>query len=183
MKRPLLLSLLPLLLAGPPSAAAETLRDTASGLSITAPAGTVATPSPPVAPGPIRPVFDIKRPGETDTGCRVSTVEATVNAFLSQAELNMRAASPEFQQAMIVELSAVYELVDMDVFPVGGITALGVVGDIRRPQGDTSPPVRSLLVFLDTPLQRVMLSCVADRGAFESRLPEFEAILSAIALN
>jgi hypothetical protein len=173
--------LLPILLLATP-ATAQPLRDAVSGLAITAPAGTVATAAPAMPPGPIRAVFDIRRPGETDTGCRVSTVDAPANAFLSQNELNQRSASPDYQQAMAAQLSAVYELIAVNVVAHHDIAGLGVVGDLRQRPGDTSPVVRSLLVFLDTPLQRVMLTCVADQDAFNDRASEFEAILAGLEM-
>jgi len=178
--RPVLALMLSLALAGP--ALAETLRDPATGLAITAPAGTVATAAPPLPPGPIRAVFDIRRPGETETGCRLSTVEAPANAFLTQEELNQRSAAPDYQQAMAAQLAQAYDLLVLDIVTHAGITGLGVVGDLRRAPGDSRPNLRSLLIFLDTPLQRVMLICVADEATFDARLPEFEAILAGVGL-
>jgi len=174
--------LLPLLLLLAIPAAAEPLRDAVSGLAVTAPPGTVATAAPAMPPGPIRAVFDIRRPGETDTGCRVSTVDAPANVFLTQEELNQRSLSAEYQQAMAAQLSTVYDLVAMNVVAHRSIAGLGVVGDIIRQPGDTSPAVRSLLVFLDTPLQRVMLACVADQATFNDRATEFEAILDGLLM-
>jgi hypothetical protein len=174
--------LLPLLLLLAIPAAAEPLKDTATGLAITAPQGTVATLAPAMPPGPIRAVFDIRRPGETDTGCRVSTVDAPANVFLSQEELNQRSASAEYQQAMAAQLSTVYDLIAVDVIGHRGIAALGVIGDLRQAPGDVSPRVRSLLVFLDTPLQRVMLTCVADQDTFNDRAREFEEILDGLVM-
>jgi hypothetical protein len=176
-----LLRLLPLLLLATP-AEAQTLRDAVSGLAITAPTGYVAAPAPPMDARNTRAVFDIKRPGEIDTGCRVSTVDAPGNAFLTQAELNERAASMEYQRLLAEQLSTVYDLVALNVVGSTQVVGLGAIGDIRPRLGAPAPDVRTLLIFLDTPLERVMLTCVADRREFDDRLPEFEAILGGLEL-
>jgi hypothetical protein len=174
---------LALVLAGS-AAAAEPLRDLASGISITAPAGYVATPAAPVEPGNTRPIFDIRRPGETDTGCRVSTVDAPVNAFLSQAELNDRAASPEFQHQMASSLAQIYDLVAVDVVTSGRVTGFAAIGDTAQPLSREAPQprVRALLVFLDTPLMRVFFACVAEPADFMARLSEFERVLDGLVI-
>jgi len=165
-------------------ASAQPLRDLQSGLSITAPPGYVAAPAPTMEAGNTRAVFDIRRPGEIDTGCRVSTVNAPANAFLSQAELNARAAAPEYQRQMAGALSQIYDLVAVNVVGSTELTGLAVIGDIREAQGRPTQAlrVRSLLVFFDTPLQRVFLACVAERDAFEARFAEFEAVLNGLEI-
>jgi hypothetical protein len=175
--------LLPLLCLAATADAAQ-LRDAVSGLVVTAPPGYVAALAPPSdqGGGQARPVFDIRRPGETDTGCRVSTVEAPGNAFLSQAELNERAASVEYQRQLARHLSAVYDLVALDVVGSAKVVGLGAIGDLRSQPGAPPPDVRTLLVFLDTPLERVVLTCVADRREFDQRLAEFEAIFGGLEL-
>lgn len=166
-------------------AAATTLRDPDSGIAVTAPPGFVATPSPPpAAPGPGRAVFDIKTPGETDTGCRVAVGDAPGNAFMSQDELNARSASPEYQQAMAEQLSGIYELIGLNPVPLGAVLGVVAIGDFRPRPG--LPPraleLRTLLVFLDTPIQRVVLTCIAERRSFQERLAAFEAVLDGLEI-
>ncbi|MCU0985003.1 MAG: hypothetical protein MUC89_08670 [Acetobacteraceae bacterium] len=170
-------ALLLVLTAAP--AAAQPLRDTASGIGITAPQGFVATPIPtPATPGPGRAVFDVKAPGDTDTGCRVAVNNAPSNALLSQQELNTRAASPEYIQAMAGQLSTVYNLLGIN--PVGLGTVLGL-GAIPRPGlAARAAELRIQLVGLDTPIQRVTRTCIAAKRAFDDRLPGFEAVLQGL---
>jgi hypothetical protein len=174
-------ALLLVLTAAP--AAAQPLRDTASGIGITAPQGFVATPIPtPATPGPGRAVFDVKAPGDTDTGCRVAVNNAPSNALLSQQELNTRAASPEYIQAMAGQLSTVYNLLGINPVGLGTVLGLGAIGDLRPRPGlaARAAELRFLLVFLDTPIQRVTLTCIAEKRAFDDRLPGFEAVLQGL---
>lgn len=167
-------------------ATAQPLRDIASGIAITAPEGFIATPSPPPAtPGQGgRAVFDVKAPGDTDTGCRVAVTDAPANALLSQQELNARSASPDYQQAMINQLSAVYALIGVNTISLGNVLGFGAIGDLR-PRPGLAPragEVRTLVVFLDTPIQRVVVTCIGEKANFEARLPGFEAVLSGLEI-
>jgi hypothetical protein len=166
-------------------AAAQPLRDAGSGIAITAPEGFVATPAPPPAnPGPGRAVFDVKAPGDTDTGCRVAVNDAPANALLSQRELNARSASPEYIQGMAGQLSAVYNLLGVNPVGLGNVLGLGAIGDLRPRPGlaARAQELRFLLVFLDTPMQRVTLTCIAEKRAFDDRLPGFEAVLQGLEI-
>lgn len=166
-------------------AAATTQRDTASGIAITPPAGYVATPSPPpAAPGPGRAVFDVKTPGETDTGCRVAVTDVPSNALLSQQELNDRSASPEYLQAMAGQLGAVYDLFGINTVVHRNVVGLVAIGDLRPRPGlaPRATEVRTLVVFLDTPIQRVVLTCIAEKSDFQQRLAGFEAVLDGLEI-
>jgi hypothetical protein len=178
------LALLLTLAAAP--AAAEPLRDMASGVAITAPEGFVATPSPPPAtPGQGgRAVFDVKAPGDTDTGCRVAVMDAPANALLSQQELNARSASPDYQQAMVRQLASVYDLIGVNTVSLRNVLGFGAIGDLRARPGmaPRAAEVRTLVVFLDTPIQRVVVTCIGEKANFEARLPGFEAVLSGLEI-
>jgi hypothetical protein len=166
-------------------AAAQPLRDIPSGIAITAPDGFVVTPSPAAAtPGMGRAVFDVKAPGDTDTGCRIAVADAPANALLSQQELNARSAAPSYQQAMINQLSGLYELLGVNTISLGNVLGFGAIGDIR-PRPDLAPragDVRTLIVFLDTPIQRVVVTCIGEKANFEARLGGFEAVLSSLEI-
>lgn len=166
-------------------ASAQTLRDAGSGLGITAPEGYVATASPPSDPqSPGRAVFDIRRPGEGDTGCRIGVNPAPANALLSQEELNLRVASPQFQQAMIGQLSQVYQLLSVSPVLQGDVIGLAAIGDFLPRPGmpQRAMEVRTLLIFFDTPIQRVTFTCIAEREGFQARLPEFEAVARGLEM-
>jgi hypothetical protein len=175
---------LALVLAASP-AAAQTLRDPASGLAITPPPGFAATPSPaPATPAPGRAVFDVKAPGDTDTGCRIAVTDAPANALLSQQELNARSASPEYQEAMIGQLSAIYNLLGANTIQHQELLGFGAIGDLRPAPGlaPRAAEVRTLLVFLDTPIQRVVVTCIGEKRDFEARLDGFVAVISGLEI-
>ncbi|WP_144185968.1 hypothetical protein [Elioraea rosea] len=166
-------------------ASAQTLRDGASGLAITAPQGYAATASPPSDPAaPGRAVFDIRRPGESDTGCRIAVNAAPANALLSQEQLNLRVAAPQYQQAMIGQLSQVYQLLSVSPVLQGNVIGLAVIGDFLPRPGmpERAMDVRTLLIFFDTPIQRVTFTCIAEREEFQNRLPEFEAVARGLEM-
>ncbi|WP_291299183.1 hypothetical protein [Elioraea sp.] len=172
--------LLALSLATP--AFAQTLRDDASGISITAPPGYTATPSPPG--GTPRPVFDLRTPRDTDTGCRIAVEGASATASLTQAEINARNASPEHTATVAATYGTVYDIRVVEPVTHQGITGIAMIGDLKpRP---AMPPraqdVRSLLVILETPRLRVSLGCVGEKADFASRLAGFEAVLKGLAI-
>lgn len=166
------------------TAAGQRLEDRASGIALTPPAGYSASPVAEPETDGVRAVFDVERDGDAETGCRVSTVRAPGNALMSQAELNARADSPVYQEQVIAALSPRYEIQDVRMAISASIVGLVVIGDDRETL-DTpgATPRRALLIFIDTPLQRVFIACVAPRAVFEERLPEFEAMMSRFELN
>jgi hypothetical protein len=163
-------------------AAAQTLRDDASGLTITAPPGYTATPSPPG--GTPRPVFDLRTPRDTDTGCRIAVEGAPANASLTQAEINARDASPQHRETVAAIYSTVYDIRVIETATHQGITGIAMIGDLKpRPALPArSQEVRSLLVILETPRLRVSLGCVGEKADFASRLPGFEAVLRGLSI-
>jgi hypothetical protein len=167
-----------------PPAAALSLEDPASGLAITPPDGYVAVPAAGADAAGARAIFDITRDGEQTTACRVSIVEAPINALLSQAELNQRATLPEFQRQIAASLAQSYDLIAVDVVNLGRIVGLAAIGDPARPPGQATaaPLVRAVLIVLDTPLMRVFFTCVAERWAFATRIAEFEKVLDGLSV-
>jgi hypothetical protein len=168
------------------AASAQAVRDPASGIAITPPEGFTVTPAPPPetpAQGG-RAVFDVKAPGDTDTGCRVAVADAPANALLSQRDLNARSASPDYQQAMVRQMSAVYDLIGINTISLRNVLGFGAIGDIRPRPGlaPRASEVRTLIVFLDTPIQRVVVTCIGEKRNFEARLPGFEAVLSGLEI-
>lgn len=163
--------------------AAQTLRDDGAGISVTPPPGYTATPSPPG--GTPRPVFDLRTPRDTDTGCRIAVEAATATASLTQAQINARAASQERKDTEAATYGTVYDILVLDNTTHQGITGIALIGDLKpRP---AMPPrtqeVRSLLVILETPRLRLTLGCVAEKAEFSSRLPGFEAVLRGIEIR
>lgn len=165
-------------------ASAQMLRDDASGLSITPPPGYTATPSPERS-GPSRPVFDVRTAGDTDTGCRIAVSEAAANAGLTQAEINAHATSQSYKETVAGLFSTVYEIRALETVTHAGITGVAAIGDLRPREGmpQRAQEVRSLLVLLETPRQRITLGCVGERRDFRERLPQFEAVLRGLAIR
>lgn len=166
------------------AASAQALRDDASGLTITAPPGYTATPSPERA-GPNRPVFDVKTASDVDTGCRIAVADAAANAGLSQAEINARAASQAHKETVAGVFATIYEIRAIETVMHAGITGVAAIGDLRAREGvpQRAQEVRSLLILLETPRQRITLACVGERRDFRERLPEFEAVLRGISVR
>jgi hypothetical protein len=164
-------------------ASAQTLRDDASGLSITAPPGFTATPSPP-SQRENRPVFDVRSARDTDTGCRVAVAPAPANASLSQAQINAQAGTDSYRDTVAGTLATLYEVRALEPVAHGGVTGIAAIGDLRPREGmpARAQEVRSLLIILETPRQRVTLACVGEKSDFRERLPQFEAVLRGITI-
>jgi hypothetical protein len=174
------------LIAAPAAAqsAAQTLRDDASGISITAPPGYTATPSPPRV-GTSRSLFDIKAAGDIDTGCRIAVADAPANAALTQGEINVHAGSQPYRDQIATTLSTLYDIRVIEPVSHEGRTGIAVIGDLKpRPAMPArAQDVRSLLVILETPRLRITLGCVGEKADFASRLAGFEAVLRGIEIR
>jgi hypothetical protein len=85
---------------------------------------------------------------------------------------------------MIGQLSAIYELLGVSTIEHRAILGFGAIGDIL-PQPGLAPraaQVRTLLVFLDTPIHRVIFTCIGEKRDFEARLDGFEAVLGGLEI-
>ncbi len=164
-------------------AAAETLRDEATGVSITAPPGYVARVTA-QQPGPNRRVFEVRKASETDTGCDIAATPTRQNAGLTQEQVNDRITSAGHIDVVELALSGIYEVREIGAVSHGAFAGVAAVLDLK-PQNGTPPrlqELRSLLVMVETPSLRVRLRCVAEKAEFQARRLEFRAVFEAIAI-
>ncbi|WP_144185969.1 hypothetical protein [Elioraea rosea] len=164
-------------------AAAQTVRDEATGVSVTPPAGYTATLVPP-QPGPRRSVFDIRGPGDTDTGCRVTATPSSQYAGLTQEQINDRNTHPTHLDLVEASLGGLYEVRELGSVGLGAIAGIAAVLD-SKPRPDLPAralEIRALLVMIETPRLRVTLRCIAEKAEFQARRLEFRGVFEGIAL-
>jgi hypothetical protein len=164
------------------SASAQPLSDPATGLVITPPPGYAARI---IAPTEIYTVaFDVKKPDDKDTGCRVAFQPVPQNGRLTQDDINAFTATPEWPDLVRTTLSRLYEIISLVPFEHAGVRGAVVVGDFKLPPN--APPrageIRSWLALLETPKGRTSVACVAEKTSFDARRGEFDAVTHAVTL-
>jgi hypothetical protein len=163
-------------------AIAQPISDQATGLAVNSPPGYVVKPAPPS--GNYTVAFDVKKPDDKDTGCRVGFQPAPQNASLTQEEINEHTAKPDWADLVRSTLSRLYEVMSLDRFEHAGVQGAVVIGDFRLPP--SAPPraseVRSWLVMLETPKGRTSVVCVGEKTSFEARRSEFTAVARGVTL-
>jgi hypothetical protein len=164
------------------SASAQPLSDPASGLAITPPPGYVARTVAPT--GNYTIAFDVKKPDDKDTGCRVAFQPVPQNASLTQDEINAFTAKPEWPDLVRTTMSRIYVVISLDPFEHAGVRGAVVVGDFKLPPN--APPrageIRSWLALLETPKGRTSAACVAEKTSFDARRGEFDAVARGVTL-
>jgi hypothetical protein len=170
-----------ILIASAP-AIAEPLSDPATGLAVNAPTGYIAQPTK--TSGNYTVAFDVKKPDDKDTGCRVGFQPAPQNAGMTQEEINAFTAKAEWADLVRSTLSRLYDVISLDRFEHAGVRGAVVVGDFRLPP--SAPPrageVRSWLVLLETPKGRTSVVCVGEKTSFEARRSEFVDVARGVTL-
>jgi hypothetical protein len=160
--------------------AAPPLRDEASGLAVSPPAGYEARR----AEGDARyaAVFAVQKGNEEETGCKVAFQAAPQNAALSQEEINAFTQKKEWTDLIKATLALRYEVASVDPFEQAGVAGAAVVADFKPVEGEPrAAEVRSYLVLIDTPKGRTTVVCVGEKATFDSRRQEFEAIARAVS--
>jgi hypothetical protein len=164
------------------SASAQPLSDPAIGLAITPPPGYAARIIAPT--GNYTVAFDVKKPDDKDTGCRVAFQPVPQNARLTQDDINAFTATPEWPDLVRTTLSRLYEIISLVPFEHAGVRGAVVVGDFKLPPN--APPrggeIRSWLALLETPKGRTSVACVAEKTSFDARRGEFDAVTHAVTL-
>lgn len=163
-------------LALPVASRAESLRDDASGLQITAPPRYAARA---IAPGRGQTArFEVKTPADKDTGCQVAFTPAPQNNRLSQAEIDALMRGETWREAARSALSGVYDVAETFPLPPGKREGFVIIGDFKDRPG--MPPrardIRTLFVIQETPRGRTSTVCVGERAGFEGRRAEFVAL-------
>jgi len=163
-------------------AIAQPISDPATGFAITPPPGYVAQPS--TAAGNYTAAFEVKKPDDKDTGCRIGFLHIPEKARFTQAELNGYAAKPEWASEIRTAFSRLYDIISLDRFEHAGALGSVVVADRKMPPG--TPPrageIRAWLVVLETPKGRISMACIADKPSFEARRSEFVAVALGVTL-
>jgi hypothetical protein len=163
-------------------AIAQPISDPATGLAVNPAPGYVAKPAP--ASGNYTVSFDVKKPDDKDTGCRVGFQPAPQNAGMTQDEINAFTAKPDWADLVRTTLSRLYVVISLDRFEHAGVRGAVVVGDFRLPPG--APPraaeIRSWLVMLETPKGRTSIVCVGEKPSFEARRSEFVDVARGVTL-
>jgi hypothetical protein len=164
------------------SASAQPLSDPATGLVITPPPGYAARIIAPT--GNYTVAFDVKKPDDKDTGCRVAFQPVPQNGRLTQDDINAFTATPEWPDLVRTTLSRLYEIISLVPFEHAGVRGAVVVGDFQLPPN--APPrageIRSWLALLETPKGRTSVACVAEKTSFDARRGEFDAVTHAVTL-
>jgi len=162
---------------------AQTVTDSASGLSVTPPPGYTAEISPPRP----RYVVDIlvRRPQDRpNVGCRVGFQSAPQNNSLTQAQINEQAAKPEWRSLIRATLELIYDVTSIESFEHNGIKGAVVIALIKPRDG--LPPeaadVRNFLTMLETPKGRTNVVCIDFKDAFEARRTEFEQVVRGVTM-
>jgi hypothetical protein len=145
----------------------------AAELTVAAPSGFVVRPATPS--GSQTSAVEVAREAD-DAGCEVAFRKAASQIQLSQAEINALAAKPDFIQTLRHELGTKFDSAEIRTFSAGDVVGGALVG---APVG-SGGSVRALLVLLDTPEGRTMVSCSAGTAQFDALLPDFEAIARGV---
>lgn len=145
----------------------------ASPLNVTAPPGFTVLPATPSNDGVS--ILEVNREGD-DAGCEVAFRAVKPSASLSQAQINARAAQPDFLTNLEKQEGAKFEKADVGPFTAGDVQGGALIG---LPAGSNGT-LRALLVILDTPEGRTLISCSADATQFQSLLPAFEAVARGV---
>lgn len=162
------------------AAAAEPVRDEATGLSLQPPTGYEAKKTE----GDPRyaVVYAVQKSGEDDTGCKVAFQAAPQNAELTQADINAFTQKKEWTDLIKATLALRYDVASVEPFEQGGLAGAAVVADFKPAEGaPQAAQVRSYLVLVDTPKGRTTVVCVGEKANFDARKPEFEAIARAVS--
>ena len=163
-------------------AIAQPISDPATGFAITPPPGYGAQPS--TAAGNYTAAFEVRKPDDKDTGCRIGFLHIPEKAHFTQAELNGYAAKPEWANEIRTAFSRLYDIISLDRFEHAGVLGSVVVADRKMPPG--APPrageIRAWLVVQETPKGRTSMACIADKPSFEVRRSEFVAVARGVTL-
>jgi hypothetical protein len=146
----------------------------ASPLTASAPAGFTVLPATPSNDGVS--ILEVNRVGNDDAGCEVAFRAVKPGASRTQAEINANAAKPDFLANLEKQEGGKFEKADVGPFTAGDVQGGALIG---VPAGSNGS-LRALLVILDMPEGRALVSCSAGASEFASLLPAFEAVARSV---
>lgn len=173
-------ALLLAMLAATPPAAAQPLRDAATGLAIDPPPGYVAAPM--AAQGAQQARMAVRRPEDSDTGCQVAFVPAPQNESLRQEDLNRLARTPGWQRLLVATLQPLYNVISTEAFAQQGLEGVLLVAELR-PRADLpqrGQELRTLFAIVETRRGRTTTVCTEEKPRFATRRGEFEAVARSV---
>jgi hypothetical protein len=162
---------------------AQTIIDPKFGLSVTPPTGYVAALWTPM---PSRNVIIVVQRKEIENaGCIVEFLNSDTTGSDTQDDVNARSDNIETIERLRAEFSARYTIHSIGPIEHAGVRGAAIVGDRRfsDPMSASSiqKNVREWYVILDTIKGRTTVNCETYRYDFNSRLPDFDAVVRSIA--
>lgn len=163
-------------------AAAQSVSDPQTGLSVTPPPGYEAKPGP--SRGRNTAVIDVKRAGDRDTGCKVAYQPAAENQGFTQAQINELVGTPQRRTVIESTLGVLYHLVDVEQIEHDGVRGSAAIATFKPIPGLPSRASEMMNVFylLETPVGRTTVICISDKQDFADRRSEFEGVLRSVKL-
>lgn len=168
-------------LSAVPPAAAQPLRDAATGLAVDPPPGYAASPM--AMQGAQQARMAVRRPQDTDTGCQVAFVPAPQNESLRQDDLNRLARAPGWRRVLMATLQPLYNVISVEGFAQGAVEGVLLVAELRpRPElPQRGQELRTLFAIVETPRGRTTTVCTEEKPRFATRRSEFEAVARGVA--
>jgi hypothetical protein len=172
------------LVCAPALLAGEAVYDPGSGLAITPPAGYTAqllTPLPSQYA-----VISVHDDNLKNAGCLIEFQRKEANSGSTQADLNTRAARPDWIEKVRTEVSVRYAIHSVDSIEEGGVRGAAITGEryqhLPASAAKLRPPTREWIVVMETRKGRTTLECTSLRDEFDKRHPEFREILRNLSL-
>ena len=109
---------------------------------------------------------------------------APQNSRLSQAEINVTTAKPEWRDLVRSSLGALYNVSEIEPFEHAGIRGAAATATLKPLPGAPAlaADMQTLFILLETPRDRTNVVCVAKRQTFDARKPEFEAVARGLTV-
>lgn len=145
----------------------------AAEVTVEAPPGFTVSPTEPGSDGVS--IVEISRTWD-DAGCEVAFRAVKPSASRSQAAINADVAKPDFLASLKQREGAKFDRADYTRFKAGDVQGGAILG---VPVGSNGA-VRELLVVLDMPEGRTLVSCSADTAQFDALRPAFETVARSV---
>jgi hypothetical protein len=165
------------------AAVAQSYGDSASGLSVSPPAGFKAEA------GGRHPQFEVTIDISSKTGtpkavnstgqlCTLGFKSATQNAQLNRDAINEQMAKPEWQQLYREMFETIGTVSDLKLFEHQGFAGIELI--VTPKAGPNAQNVRMFTSTLETAKGRTALICATDQAGLAAALPQFKALRATI---